>query len=293
MVCYVFNSKLGYRASLYCCSSNNDNHIQISKLDYRASLYCCSSNNDNHHQIFEGFSVLDSDIPWESGSVWRTMALYLFSLHIPLSFGRLSVVSQILHQPNLSLETKCRRYLFVIQTLELFSALLLLQFITKPSRNLGSLFKLQNLPNERNWLLAAVLGFLFLILVIFLTSYLADRVFGTKAVNNPMLKEILYGGKVPETACILIYCFVTPLLEEIVYRGFLLTSLASMMKWHEAIVISSDIFSLAHLSGENFLQRFMIGAALGCYYCWTGNLGSSTVLHSLYNALILLVTYLS
>lgn len=112
-------------------------------------------------------------------------------------------------------------------------------------------------------------------------------------MNYSILKEILSSGPISETACILVYCFLTPLLEEIVYRGFLLTSLVSDMKWHWAVVISSAVFSAAHFSGENFLQLFVIGSVLGCSYCWTGNLTSSFVIHSLYNALILVMTYLS
>lgn len=47
----------------------------------------------------QGFSVLASDIPWESGSTWSTMAFYIFNLHIPLGYGGLSIVAYILHQP--------------------------------------------------------------------------------------------------------------------------------------------------------------------------------------------------
>ncbi|RVX09359.1 hypothetical protein CK203_015235 [Vitis vinifera] len=113
------------------------------------------------------------------------------------------------------------------------------------------------------------------------------------AVNNPILKEILLSSNISEIACILVYCIVTPLLEETVYRGFLLTSLASTMKWQQAVIITSAIFSAAHFSGENSLQLFIIGCVLGCSYCWTGSLSSSIVIHSLYNALTLTITLLS
>lgn len=112
-------------------------------------------------------------------------------------------------------------------------------------------------------------------------------------VNNPILKEIISSGPVSVTACILVYCIVTPFLEETVYRGFLLTYLASTMEWQQAVIISSAVFSAAHLSGENFVQLFIIGSVLGCSYCWTGKLSSSIVIHSMYNALTLLITFTS
>lgn len=112
-------------------------------------------------------------------------------------------------------------------------------------------------------------------------------------VSNPILKEILSSGSISITSCILVYCVITPLLEEIVYRGVFLTALSSTMKWQEAVIISSIVFSAAHFSVENFIQLFIIGLILACSYCWSGNLKSCIVIHSLYNALTLLITYTS
>ncbi|KAG2712405.1 hypothetical protein I3760_04G124000 [Carya illinoinensis] len=187
-----------------------------SKASFKRS---CAQNEDAHGASIQGFSVLAGDIPWDRGSIWSTMAFYMFCLHIPLSFGGLSVVAAILHEPLLDPETE--------------------------------------------------------------------------AVNNPIVKEILLSSDISRATCVLVYCIVTPLLEETVYRGFLLTSISSTMKWQKAIFVSSVIFSAAHFSGENFLQLSIIGCVLGCSYCWTGNLSSSIVIHSLYNALTLMLTLLS
>lgn len=122
--------------------------------------------------------------------------------------------------------------------------------------------------------------------ILFFTIRLQD-------INNPVLKEILVSSDISKAACVLVYCIITPLLEETVYRGFLLASISSTMKWQSAVVISSAIFSAAHFSGENFLQLFIIGCVLGCSYCWTGNLSASILIHSLYNAMTLMITFLS
>ncbi|KAF5458447.1 hypothetical protein F2P56_022474 [Juglans regia] len=175
----------------------------------------------------------------------------------------------------------------------LIATLLLLQWTAKPRYKFLNLFRANKLSRERNWLLASVLGFGFLFLLVFLTSILADRLIGPKAVNNPIVKEILLSSDISKAACVAVYCIVTPLLEETVYRGFLLTSISSTMKWQKAVFVSSVIFSAAHFSGENFLQLSIIGCVLGCSYCWTGNLSSSIVIHSLYNALTLMLTLLS
>lgn len=111
--------------------------------------------------------------------------------------------------------------------------------------------------------------------------------------NNPILKEILYSGSISETACIIVYCIITPLLEETIYRGFLLRTLASKHRLIEAVIISSAVFSAAHFSVQNSLQFFIIGCVLGCSYCSTGNLCSPVLIHSLYNAVTLVITFLS
>ncbi|XP_050248252.1 uncharacterized protein LOC126695521 isoform X1 [Quercus robur] len=263
------------------------------KLSSKASFQCsCTEKENTHEASSQGFSALSTDIPWDSGSIWSTMAFYMFILHIPLSFGGLSVVAKILHEPHLDPQTEILS-LLAVQILELIGTLFLLQWTAKPQYKFINFFKTNKLSKERNWLLAAVLGCGFLFLLVFITSILADRLIGPKAVNNPVLKEILLSSKISKATCFLVYCITTPLLEETVYRGFLLRSISATMKWQRAIFISSVIFSAAHFSGENSLQLFIIGCVLGCSYCWTGNLSSSILIHSLYNAMTLLLTFLS
>ncbi|KMT02200.1 hypothetical protein BVRB_9g206610 [Beta vulgaris subsp. vulgaris] len=250
--------------------------------------FCCRNSGDNKQTA--DFSLLESDPPWENGSVWSNMGLYIFSLHIPLSFGGLSVVAHLLNQPDLEPQIKAVA-LLVIETLELFGALLLLEFTTKHKP--VSFFQIGKMRSERSWMVTAVLGFGVLVIAMFFTSFLADKLVDTKGVNNHIVKEILLSGSVSQSACALVYCIIAPLLEEIVYRRFLLTSLASSMKWQQAVMISSLIFSAAHLSSENFIQLVIVGIVLGCSYCWSGDLRSSILLHSMYNALTLVITVLA
>ncbi|XVF66846.1 hypothetical protein PTKIN_Ptkin10aG0071000 [Pterospermum kingtungense] len=267
----------------YCCSFSSSSSTLVK---------CHCTQNKNTDKSTQGFSPLTSDIPWKTGSLWSTMAFYMFNLHIPLSFGGLSTVAYILHQPVLDPQTQALSFL-VLDIVELLATLLLLKSTIKPKSRLTNIFRFNELSTERNWLLASALGFGILILLVFLTSIIADRLYGAKDVNNPILKEMLLSSDISKVACVIVYCIITPLLEEMVYRGFMLASLASTMNWKQAVVLSSAIFSAAHFSGENFLQLFVIGCILGCSYCGTRNLTSSIVIHSLYNALTLILTFLS
>ncbi|KAK4846444.1 hypothetical protein QYF36_017265 [Acer negundo] len=267
------------------CSS-----IFNSKFSSKASLKCCWTKNDVIQKPIKGFSVLASDCPWKIGSIWSTMALYMFNLHIPLGYGGLSIVASLLEEPVLDPQTQAVSLLVVLM-LELGGTLFLLSKNIKPQYDLVDFFKDNKISKERNWLLASALGFGFLSLLVFLTSLIGGRLYGVKVVDNPIVKEILLSSNISKTAFVLVDCAITPVLEEAVYRGFLLTSLASTMKWQHAVILSSAIFSAAHFSIDNFIQLFIIGCVLGCSYCWSGNLTSSIVIHSLYNALILILTF--
>ncbi|KAK3184162.1 hypothetical protein Dsin_031448 [Dipteronia sinensis] len=97
-----------------------------------------------------------------------------------------------------------------------------------------------------NWLIVSALGFGFLSFVVFLTSLIDDSLYGVKVVDNPIVKEILLRNYISKTTFVLVDCATTPVLDEAVYRGFLLSSLASSIKWLHAVVISTVIFSAAH-----------------------------------------------
>lgn len=257
-------------------------------LSFSTSLKRRCSKNETSDKPITGFSVLPSVVPWETENIWITMALYMLNLHIPLGFGGMSIVANIMHQPVLDPQTQAVS-LVLLESLELTGTLFLLSSSIKPKQGLSSFFKAMITSKERNWLLASILGFGILVLLVFLTSALADQLYGPKAVNNPVLKEILLRSDIARVSCVLVYCILAPFLEETVYRGFLLTSLTCKMNWNKAAIISAAVFSAAHFSGENFLQLFIIGYILGCSYCWTGNLTTSILIHSLYNALTLII----
>ncbi|KAL5861109.1 hypothetical protein ACOSQ3_002413 [Xanthoceras sorbifolium] len=105
----------------------------------------------------QGFSVLASDCPWKSGSIWSTMALYILNLHISLGYGGLSIVAYLLDEPVLNPQTQAVS-LLVVQMLELSGTVFLLSKNIKPLHDLVDFFKANKISKERNWLLASALG---------------------------------------------------------------------------------------------------------------------------------------
>ncbi|XP_013598313.1 PREDICTED: uncharacterized protein LOC106306292 isoform X2 [Brassica oleracea var. oleracea] len=182
--------------------------------------------------------------------------------------------------------------LVLLQLLELSLTLFLLRTTAKPQFKSFNFLKGTNnnvSTQGRNWVVGSALGFGTLVAFIFLTSLVAHQLFPSQDVHNSELDKIIESGEVSRIGCFVLYCVVAPILEEIVYRRFLLSSLASRMELRKALVISSGVFAASHFSGEDFVQLFGIGCVLGGCYSWSGNLASSVVVHSLYNALTLLL----
>ncbi|WOL07197.1 hypothetical protein Cni_G15935 [Canna indica] len=263
-----------------------------SRASVRSLSRRLSAEKNRADELFDGFSELPSEVPWKAGDVWSIFAAYFFVLHIPLSFGGLSVVSQILHEPDLDPLTIVVSTI-LLQVTEYVGISALLHYHAKPQSNVREFFHGKWFVEERSWIIASVVGIGSLVGLIFVTSIVADILVGPKDVNNPVLKEILLKSPLSMTVCFSLYCLISPMLEETVYRGFLLSSLAPTMKWWQAVIISSFFFSIGHFSGENSLQLFLIGCVLGSAYCWTGGLASCLIIHSVYNAIILLITIMS
>ncbi|XP_057954241.1 uncharacterized protein LOC131148516 isoform X6 [Malania oleifera] len=178
-IIFTTPAKLSSRRPFLTSAAVRCSSITKPECSAKASFKCSCKKNGKSGDDFESFSVLVSDIPWDDGSTWSTMALYFFSLHIPLSFGALSLVARMLHQTILDLQTEALS-LLVIETLELIGALLLLKCTAKPQFKLVSFFKVDKSSKERNWLMASAIGFGILILFVFLTSLLADIIIGPK-----------------------------------------------------------------------------------------------------------------
>ncbi|RLN35390.1 uncharacterized protein C2845_PM03G27860 [Panicum miliaceum] len=230
------------------------------------------------------FSVLSSVVPWEADDIWRIYAGYFFVLHIPLSFGGLGVVAKVLRCSSLDpLTTVISTVL--LQLVELSLALALLQYSAMPGNDVQTFFASK--VSTRNWVKETVIGFTVLMILVWITSILVDKLVGSEDAYDPILEGILSDSPTSKLLCFFLYCVIAPLSEETIYRGFLLTALSSSMKWRDAVVMSSLAFSVAHLSGESSVQLFVIGCITGLTYCRTGTLVASFTIHSLYNAVTL------
>lgn len=81
---------------------------------------------------------------------------------------------------------------------------------------------------------------------------------------------------------------VAPILEEILFRGFLQSALKNTFGSRYALVISASLFAVVHMDVFAFLQIFILGILLGYLYEKTQTLAASIFVHILHNSLTLI-----
>lgn len=85
----------------------------------------------------------------------------------------------------------------------------------------------------------------------------------------------------------LVLAVCAPLWEEIMFRGFLLPSLAKYLAPGWAVAASSLVFATVHFTKEGFVPLLFLGCVFGTAYLKTSNLFPAVALHSLWNIALL------
>jgi len=136
-----------------------------------------------------------------------------------------------------------------------------------------------------NWILWGFGGYLVALPLVIVVSLINQQLWQGQGGSNPILPLALEGR---DSTALLIF-FLTasvaaPVFEEIMFRGFLLPSLTRYLPVWGAILASSLLFAIAHLSLSEVLPLATLGVVLGFVYSRSRNLLSSILLHSLWNA---------
>lgn len=139
-------------------------------------------------------------------------------------------------------------------------------------------------PNRRAYPLAVVLGFCVLFLGGLLTHWLAGRHLVQQDVTV-MANQASLGMRL---LLVLMVVCVAPFVEELVFRGVLLSGLASRLPVAWAILVSALVFGGAHLPDFQFAwypvpALILLGLVLGWTRVRTRSLWPSITLHATNN----------
>lgn len=109
-----------------------------------------------------------------------------------------------------------------------------------------------------------------------------DRMFPQSAKGYE--ETIILLRSSPATSFIRV-CFIAPIIEEILMRGYVLGGLRGQYSTFIAVLVSSIIFALLHFNYVQTLSAIICGLVLGLLYINTGSLFSCILAHFLYNAI--------
>lgn len=135
------------------------------------------------------------------------------------------------------------------------------------------------------WPLWGVGGYLVALPLMIGVSLVNQQIWNGQGGSNPLLQTVLEEG---DSVALLVFfltaAIAAPLFEETLFRGFLLPSLTRYMPVSGAILASSLLFAVAHLSVSEVLPLTTLGMVLGFIYSRSRNLLAPMLLHSLWNS---------
>ncbi len=133
--------------------------------------------------------------------------------------------------------------------------------------------------------------------VIIFASYVVNYVselFGIPPDNQEIITKLLE----EESIAVLIFMvffgiLAAPIVEEILFRGFLQPAVRPIVGKTNTIIISGGLFALVHLNAHVFLQIFILGLLLAYLFEQTKSLIAPITVHLLHNSitLVFLLTY--
>ncbi|GAK47040.1 metal-dependent membrane protease [Secundilactobacillus oryzae JCM 18671] len=112
----------------------------------------------------------------------------------------------------------------------------------------------------------------------------------TQTANNEVIQNLMSADKWSLYLMVISGIFLSPVLEEMVFRGYLMNAFFKPESIWLPVIVSGVIFSLGH--GSTTIMSFLIyatmGAILAFVYRRTGSLRASIAIHMINNAFAML-----
>lgn len=247
------------------------------------------------------------DVPWGGGTValglfgWCVSFVGVAAVVFPLAMAEAGI------DPTKMTTGEQAEYLLAVQLAETATSLGLVYALV--SRHMDVVrdetkdwFKIdfsEPFERERGWAKYGLLGYGATFFALAATGLVVDALeSGAQTVDKASEQVGTIDGVMPLiqsddsgtfVAVLAVTSVFAPLLEEVVFRGFLLASLTKWLPTPGAVLFSSVLFALAHLAPRDFVELVVLGMVLGFSYARTRNLLTPMLIHSLWNSGVLVV----
>ncbi|RMZ57713.1 hypothetical protein APUTEX25_001913 [Auxenochlorella protothecoides] len=145
------------------------------------------------------------------------------------------------------------------------------------------------------WLLWALVGIALSPLVVIASATAAAAIWGSAPSDArgtvDSISQLINVDGSTRAALLTTTAILAPVLEESVFRGFLLPSLTRVLPVPLAVLASSAAFGLIHLTPRDFPQLTALGILMGFTYVRTRNLLTPILIHGAWNGGVLSILY--
>lgn len=221
-------------------------------------------------------------VPWSITTIWQVMVTW-FTAFFGVSL-LLPIVLYLAGAKPDALGARGQAYLALVNYSILMGVGFLILYLSlKPF--VAQPFQWLPLRWHGSWLSWGFSGYLAALPLVVVISLLNQKLLQNQGGGNPLLEIILKSHDTFSMGVLLLMVAVlAPLFEEIMFRGFLLTSLTRYLPMWGAIGLSAVVFAIAHLNLSDILPLTVLGCMLGFVYTRSRNLLASMLLHGLWNS---------
>ena len=245
--------------------------------------------------LLSGTNDITWTVPWDGEIVWQVLVVGFFFVGQILIGQSLPVLVALARSADLIDPTtwgaKEKAVLSLVTYLALATGGLSVLY--------GSIRSFLPLPSgwfrlslKGNWWLWGLGGYVAAYPLIVAVSWVNNQIWQGRGGSNPILPIVLEGRDPIAFGIFLVTAAIAaPLFEETFFRGFLLPSLTKYFSTWQAILLSSVLFAVVHLSLSEVIPLTVLGTILAFVYTRTQNLMASILLHALWNAGMLLTLF--
>lgn len=213
------------------------------------------------------------------------LLFFVWVLMMSLAVG---AAEKLAGKDNAAVQETLQNLLTLIVNLLMIAALLITARRLFARRLKGFGLNPKTLPQDLGWAvvnLAAVYPIIVggVLLVLALGRLIKGD--GFEIQTHQSLEELITSSRIGfRILMIVLVVGVVPVMEEMLFRGFLQSSLRALLPgvW-PAVLVTSGLFAAVHYS-THFLSIFALSCALGYAYERSGSLFRSIAIHALFNA---------